>query len=85
QMEWLIEMTNGAFLLIYTLTCITAIKSLESRFRWVAVLATFSCLMMIAFIGQNMLFAVLVFVLALAWESLKIQNPPMPEDKIHVQ
>ncbi|WP_067223568.1 L-methionine/branched-chain amino acid transporter [Marinomonas gallaica] len=85
QMEWLIEMTNGAFLLIYTLTCITAIKSLESRFRWVAVLATFSCLMMIVFIGQNMLFAVLVFVLAFAWESLKIQNPPMPEDKIHVQ
>lgn len=85
QMEWLIEMTNGAFLLIYTLTCITAIKSLDTHLRWVAVLATLSCIAMIVFIGQNMMFAGVVFILSIAWECLKTQNPPMSEEKIHVQ
>lgn len=85
QMEWLIEMTNGAFLLIYTLTCLTAIKSLPKRLRWLSILASISCFAMILFIGQNMLFAVTVFLGALLWEHLKIQHPPLSNDKIHVQ
>ncbi|MBM6551368.1 L-methionine/branched-chain amino acid transporter [Marinomonas ostreistagni] len=85
QMEWLIEMTNGAFLLIYTLTCATAIKTLGSKLRWLTVLATISCGAMIFFIGQNMLFALTVFVVALGWEHLKTQHPPLCNDKIHVQ
>lgn len=85
QMEWLIEMTNGAFLLIYTLTCLTAIKSLGNSYRWLAVLATVSCGAMIVFIGQNMLFALTVFLLALVWEYLKTQHPPISNDRIHVQ
>ena len=85
QMEWLIEMTNGAFLLIYLLTCLTAIKTLNDSLRWVAVLASISCLIMVMFIGQNMLFASIAFALALAWEHLKSHKHPIAEEKIHVQ
>lgn len=85
QMEWLIEMTNGAFLLIYLLTCATALKSLGQKRRWLSALATISCLIMALFVGQNMWFAGFVFALALAWEHVKTRNPPMMEDKIHVQ
>lgn len=85
QMEWLIEMTNGAFLLIYLLTCLTAIKSLNNSLRWVALLASISCFIMALFIGQNMLFASVIFALALIWEHLKSHKQAIAEEKIHVQ
>ena len=85
QMEWLIEMTNGAFLLIYTLTCLTAIKSLPQHLRWLSIVASVSCFAMILFIGQNMLFAGSVFIIALIWENLKTQHSPISNDRIHVQ
>lgn len=85
QMEWLIEMTNGAFLLIYLLTCLTAIKSLNNSLRWFALLASISCFIMALFIGQNMLFASVIFALALIWEYLKSHKQAIAEEKIHVQ
>ncbi|RDL42654.1 L-methionine/branched-chain amino acid transporter [Marinomonas piezotolerans] len=84
-MSWFIEMTNGAFLLIYLLTCITAIKSLNSSLRWLSVLATVSCIVMATFMGKSLLFACISFAIALLWEYMKSQKHHIAHDEIHVQ
>lgn len=67
-MQAFMQMTNGAFLLIYTLTCLTALKLFKGKERGLALLATMSCLLMASFIGSAMLFAFAMLLLALLWE-----------------
>ncbi len=71
KMAWFIEMTNGSFLLIYTLTCIAAIKLLNKQLKLLALLALCSCGFMAFFIGENMLFAAIMFCLALCYEWIR--------------
>jgi amino acid efflux transporter len=78
-------MTNGAFLLIYLLTCAIAIKLLTGALKAIACLATLFCIAMATFVGESMLFALIAFGLAFAWEHMKSQKRPLPDEKIHVQ
>ncbi|AEF55611.1 L-methionine/branched-chain amino acid transporter [Marinomonas posidonica] len=71
KMAWFIEMTNGSFLLIYTLTCIAAIKLLNKQLKLLALLALCSCVFMAFFIGENMLFAAIMFCIALSYEWIR--------------
>ncbi|MBJ7539629.1 L-methionine/branched-chain amino acid transporter [Marinomonas transparens] len=82
-MNWFIEMTNGSFLLIYLLTCFTAIRLFKKQERWLACIASLSCLLMVSFIGQNMLFAGFMLSLAILWEFYKGYKSHTKE--IHVQ
>ncbi|MFD1384114.1 L-methionine/branched-chain amino acid transporter [Rhodanobacter aciditrophus] len=84
-LNWLIEMTNGAFLLIYLLTCAIAIKLLTGALKAIACVATLFCIAMTTFVGESMLFALIAFGLAFAWEHMKSQKRPLPDEKIHVQ
>ncbi|OPX56386.1 L-methionine/branched-chain amino acid transporter [Oceanospirillum multiglobuliferum] len=70
-MQAFMQMTNGAFLLIYGLTCITALKLFHGQERILAVVAVLSCVLMASFIGLNMLFAFAMLLLALLWEYLR--------------
>jgi len=85
KMTWFIEMTNGSFLIIYTLTCIAAYKLVNRAMRPLAILALISCSFMVFFIGQNMLFALIIFCLALCYEYIKTPQSPIKKTKIHVQ
>ncbi|MGJ8648067.1 MAG: L-methionine/branched-chain amino acid transporter [Marinomonas colpomeniae] len=85
KMAWFIEMTNGSFLLIYTLTCIAAIKLVNRIAQVLAVVALISCGFMLFFIGQSMLFAVIMFCLALCYEFTRAQKTPIKDSKLHVQ
>ena len=71
KMAWFIEMTNGSFLLIYTLTCIAALKLLNKQLKLLAGLALCSCIFMAFFIGENMLFAAIMFSTALSYEWIR--------------
>lgn len=85
KMTWFIEMTNGSFLLIYTLTCIAAIKLVNRMTQVLAVIALISCGGMVFFIGQSMLFASLMFCLALCYECRKGQKTSVKDSELHVQ
>jgi amino acid efflux transporter len=85
KMAWFIEMTNGSFLLIYTLTCIAAIKLVNRIAQALAVIALISCSFMVFFIGQSMLFAVIMFCLALSYEYTRAPKTPIKDPKLHVQ
>lgn len=61
-METLIEMTNGAFLTIYTLASCAAWYLLKNKIRYLALLSTFTCLIIAVYIGLSMLFALTVLV-----------------------
>ncbi|BFM51082.1 L-methionine/branched-chain amino acid transporter [Marinomonas sp. THO17] len=71
KMAWFIEMTNGSFLVIYTLTCIAAIKLFNKHLKLLAILALCSCAFMAFFIGENMLFAAIMFSAALFYEWIR--------------
>ncbi len=85
KMAWFIEMTNGSFLLIYTLTCIAAIKLVNRIAQVLAVIALISCGFMVFFIGQSMLFAAIMFCLALCYEFTRAPKTPIKDSKLHVQ
>ena len=85
KMAWFIEMTNGSFLLIYTLTCIAAIKLVNRIAQVLAVVALISCGFMVFFIGQSMLFAAIMFCLALCYEFTRAPKTPIKDSKLHVQ
>ncbi|ETI58437.1 L-methionine/branched-chain amino acid transporter [Marinomonas profundimaris] len=85
RMAWFIEMTNGSFLVIYTLTCIAAFKLVNRAAQILAILALMSCVFMVSFIGKNMFFALIVFCLALGYEYLKAPKIPIKKSKFHVQ
>ncbi|NVK74168.1 MAG: L-methionine/branched-chain amino acid transporter [Oceanospirillaceae bacterium] len=85
KMSWFIEMTNGSFLLIYTLTCIAAFKLVNRAAQLLAAIALISCGLMVFFIGQSMLFAVIAFCLALSYEYLRTPKRPIKGPKLHVQ
>lgn len=85
KMSWFIEMTNGSFLLIYTLTCIAAFKLVNRMAQWLAAVALISCGVMVLFIGKSMLFAVVAFCLALSYEHLRSPKSPIKGSKLHVQ
>ncbi|MDB4837175.1 amino acid permease, partial [Marinomonas sp.] len=80
EIQWFIEMTNGSFLLIYALACIAAIKLLNRISRSLAMLALISCGFMVFFIGESMIFASIMFVLALGYEQIR-----SPKKKLTVQ
>jgi amino acid efflux transporter len=85
KMSWFIEMTNGSFLLIYTLTCVAAFKLVNRAAQLLAIVALISCSFMVFFIGQSMLFAVIAFCLALSYEYLRSPKSPIKGSKLHVQ
>lgn len=85
SLNWFIEMTNGAFLLIYTLTCIAALKLLLGQQKWLALLATLSSFILIGFVGLNMWFAITIFLVAILFEYHKDRKNLMSRHKIHVQ
>ncbi|REG81287.1 L-methionine/branched-chain amino acid transporter [Marinomonas pollencensis] len=85
SLHWFIEMTNGAFLLIYTLTCITSLKLLPNKQKWLGLLASASCLLMTSFVGISMLFALCIFAIAAYFEYHKARKKRIPDHKIHVQ
>ncbi|MCV2401261.1 L-methionine/branched-chain amino acid transporter [Marinomonas sp. C2222] len=80
EMQWFIETTNGSFLLIYALACIAATKLLNKTARVLASIALVSCGFMVFFIGESMIFAGLMFVLALAYEQIRA-----PKEQLNVQ
>ena len=71
KMAWFIEMTNGSFLLIYTLTCIAALKLIKGATRILSALALASCGFMLFFIGESVFFAIIAFIIALTYEQIK--------------
>lgn len=85
SLHWLIEMTNGAFLLIYTLTCIASLKLFIKPQKWVGALAVTCCILIGFFIGASMLFAFAIFVAAMYFEYYKNRKNFIPDSKIHVQ
>ena len=85
SLHWLIEMTNGAFLLIYTLTCIASLKLFIKPQKWVGALAVTCCILIGFFIGASMLFAFAIFVAAMYFEYYKNRKNLIPDSKIHVQ
>lgn len=85
KMAWFIEMTNGSFLVIYTLTCIAALKLVNRAAQILAILALISCGFMVFFIGKSMLFALIAFCLALGYEYMKAPKSPIKKPKLHVQ
>lgn len=85
KMAWFIEMTNGSFLVIYTLTCIAALKLVNRAAQTLAILALISCGFMVFFIGKSMLFALIAFCLALGYEYMKAPKSPIKKPKLHVQ
>ena len=85
KMSWFIEMTNGSFLLIYTLTCIAALKLVNRVAQLLAMIALICCSFMMFFIGQSMLFAVIAFCLALSYEYMRSPKSPIKGPKLHVQ
>ena len=85
KMSWFIEMTNGSFLLIYTLTCIAAIKLVNRIAQVLTLIALISCGFMVFFIGQSMLFAAIMFCLALFYEFIRAPKTPIKDSKLHVQ
>lgn len=80
EMQWFIETTNGSFLLIYALACIAATRLLNKAARVLASTALVSCGFMVFFIGESMIFAGLMFVLALAYEQIR-----SPKEQLNVQ
>ncbi|MGX9419100.1 L-methionine/branched-chain amino acid transporter [Vibrio sp. WJH972] len=74
KMEWFIEMTNGSFLTIYTLTCLAAVKLVSQTSKVIAIIALVSCLVTVLFIGQNMAFAILIFVSAFGFEYKRLNK-----------
>jgi amino acid efflux transporter len=85
SLHWFIEMTNGAFLLIYTLTCITSLKLLPSHQKWLGFMASTTCLLMTYFVGVSMLFALSIFAIAMYFEYYKGRKNLMLDHEIHVQ
>lgn len=67
KMTWLIEMTNGAFLTIYILASISALKLLSGVYRTLAVLSLIVCLIIAIQIGLSMLFALTALSLSYVW------------------
>ncbi|SBS32630.1 Inner membrane protein YjeH [Marinomonas spartinae] len=84
-MSMLIEMTNGAFILIYGLTSITGLHLLKGKYRLFAVLACGSSLLVASFMGTNLLFALSAFLLAILFEHYKERKRRIHAPKIHVQ
>lgn len=84
KMAWFIEMTNGSFLIIYTLTCIAAIRLVNRTAQVLAMVALLSCGFMVFFIGKSMFFAMIVFCLALLYEYMKAPKSPVEESNLHV-
>ncbi|MBJ7555708.1 L-methionine/branched-chain amino acid transporter [Marinomonas spartinae] len=84
-MSMLIEMTNGAFILIYGLTSITGLHLLKGKYRLFAVLACVSCLLIASFMGTNLLFALGAFLFAILFEHYKDRKRRIHAPKIHVQ
>jgi len=64
KMESLIEMTNGSFLIIYTLASFAAWNLLKGKVRYLSVVSVLSCFFIALQIGQNMFFALLIISLA---------------------
>lgn len=85
KMAWFIEMTNGSFLLIYTLTCIAAIKLVNRAVKQLAIIALISCACMVYFIGLSMLFAFVAFCFALGYEHMKSRKTPIKATQLDVQ
>ena len=85
SLHWFIEMTNGAFLLIYTLTCITSLRLLPNKQKWLGLLASATCLLMTTLVGISMLFALCIFVTAAFFEYHKGRKKRIPDHQIHVQ
>ena len=85
SLHWFIEMTNGAFLLIYTLTCFTSLKLLPNQQKWLGATAFATCLLMTIFVGMSMLFAFCIFTIALCFECYKNKKNLIPKHEIHVQ
>lgn len=57
KMEWLIEMTNGSFLTVYTLASLAAWHLLKGKVRYLAIPALMACTFIALQIGESMLFA----------------------------
>lgn len=84
-MNVLIEMTNGAFILIYGLTSITGLSLLKGKSKLFAALACGSCLLVAYFMGISLLFALTAFIVAILFEHYKDKKRRIHTPKIHVQ
>ena len=68
ELYWLIEMTNGAFLTIYTLATCAAWRLLKGKLRLLTILSMLACLTIAYQIGWGMLFAGATLFAAYHWE-----------------
>jgi amino acid efflux transporter len=70
-MEWLIEMTNGSFLTVYTLASLAAWHLLKGKIRYLAIPALLACTFIAVQIGESMLFAFVMLGSAYLFSCLK--------------
>jgi amino acid efflux transporter len=68
ELYWMIEMTNGTFLVIYSLATIASLKLFKGKLKILSYLSLISCLVIAFQIGLGMLFAAAAVTLAYFWE-----------------
>ncbi|MFT2112623.1 L-methionine/branched-chain amino acid transporter [Marinomonas sp. 2405UD68-3] len=68
NLYWLIEMTNGTFLLIYSLATIASWKLFSQNLRILSCISMVACTVIAYQIGIGMLFATVALITAYAWE-----------------
>lgn len=83
KMESLIEMTNGAFLTIYTLASCSAWYLLRGKLRYLAVLSVIACVFIAVQIGESMLFALFVLACAYFFLDFKKAETKKEADKLN--
>ncbi|MCZ2721236.1 L-methionine/branched-chain amino acid transporter [Marinomonas sp. 15G1-11] len=68
ELSWLIEMTNGTFLIIYLLATIASWKLFNGKLKLLSCLSLSACLVIAYQIGLGMLFAAVALTVAYLWE-----------------
>jgi len=61
--DHLIAYANGLFILIYLAAGIAGIQLLPGKGRWIAVIASITCLLLFLSLGKEMLFALLLITI----------------------
>ncbi|RAT10391.1 hypothetical protein AU485_16535 [Lonsdalea quercina] len=73
-LESLIACANGVFVMIYLSASLSACRLLHGHQRVMALLASLFCLGVACVIGDNMLYAVVVTLLAFVWSSRRLRK-----------
>lgn len=68
NLYWLIEMTNGTFLLIYSFATIASWKLFNRNLRILSAASMVACLIIAYQIGVGMIFASIALIVAYSWE-----------------